>query len=269
MFPSSHFTRFLGASVGLHILFLAGIVYLAGRMSPPIEITPVSIVDLPKEVLQKLPPLARPVPPPPSPQERIVPAPRPLPAPRTGPVPAPKRFGDAPDVAVPRTAPGQPGQGKSDGTGMGTGDRSRLGSTDRGNGPLPFLSQADIDDLARKGMPAKTKGDDSVTLDTDEFKFISYNRWLKAQVEGVLKYPELAALSKIQGTLYIEFDILKDGSLGNLELLKSSGYKILDDEALRAIRRAAPFQPLPDDWHMDHYSIRAAVLFYLSEVYIR
>jgi protein TonB len=118
-------------------------------------------------------------------------------------------------------------------------------------------------------MPAKKPGDDSVTLDTDEFKFLSYNRWLKYKVESVLKYPELAAISGLQGTLYIQFDIMKNGSLDSLELIKSSGYKILDDEALRAIRATAPFQPLPDSWNMDHYTIRAAVLFYLNGAYIR
>ena len=98
---------------------------------------------------------------------------------------------------------------------------------------------------------------------------MSYNRWLKVKVESILKYPELAAQSGIQGTLYIKFDIMKDGSLGDLELLKSSGYRILDDEALRAIRASAPFQPLPDDWNMPRYSIRAAVMFYLNGAYIR
>ena len=98
---------------------------------------------------------------------------------------------------------------------------------------------------------------------------MSYNRWLKIKVESVLHYPELAAISGYQGTLYILFDIMKDGSLGRLEVLKSSGYKILDDEALRSIRDSAPFQPLPDEWNMTQYSIRAAVLFYLNSTYIR
>jgi protein TonB len=98
---------------------------------------------------------------------------------------------------------------------------------------------------------------------------MSYNRWLKVKVESVLQYPELAAISGYQGTLYILFDIMKDGSLGRLEVLKSSGYKILDDEALRAVRSSAPFQPLPDEWNMEKYSIRAAVLFYLGTGYIR
>jgi protein TonB len=256
MQPTLHFPRFVAASLGLHALFIAVVAMIAVRAAPPPSVTPVDIVNLPKDVLRKLPPLSPPVP--------AVPA-RPVPRGYS----PPKEFGTAPDIALPRTAPGlgQPegsNKGKAD-----TGTGKSAPRDDLGKGPLPFLSQADIDALARKGMPEAKPGDNSVTLDTDEFKFISYNRWLKIQVERVLKYPELAAVSGIQGTLFIKFDIMKDGSLGGLELLKSSGYKILDDEALRAIRDSAPFPPLPEQWHMDHYPIRAAVLFYLNAAYIR
>jgi len=265
---SLHFTPFIIASFGLHLLLVAAAFYVANRadLSLPM-LTPVNIVDLPQKDVAKLPPVdTRPVPPPtaPSPQQR----PLPERAPRPESVPGPKHFGSSPDIALPRTTPPQ---GLSEGSDKGTAPTGKpgIGIHEAGKGPLPFLSQADIDELARKGMPEKRPGDDSVTLDTDEFKFISYNRWLKYKVESVLRYPELAALTGLQGTLYIQFDIMKDGDLANLELIKSSGYKILDDEALRSIRATAPFQPLPDGWNMDHYTIRAAVLFYLNEAYIR
>ena len=268
MLRSQHFTPFIIASFGLHILLVAAALYGAGRadLSLPM-LTPVDIVNLPQNVVAKLPPVdTRPVPPPtaPSPQQR--PFPERVPRPES--IPGPKHFGSSPDIALPRTTPPQ---GLSDGSDKGTSPAGKpgIGLHETGKGPLPFLSQADIDELARKGMPEKRPGDNSVTLDTDEFKFISYNRWLKYKVESVLRYPELAAVSGLQGTLYIQFDIMKDGALANLELIKSSGYKILDDEALRSIRATAPFQPLPDGWKMDHYTIRAAVLFYLNEAYIR
>jgi protein TonB len=37
--------------------------------------------------------------------------------------------------------------------------------------------------------------------------------------------------------------IKPDGSLKSVEILKSSGYKTLDDAAIRIVRLAAPFQP--------------------------
>jgi len=257
MFRSLPISRFLAASLGLHLLGLVALYYLLlfTAKDTPLP-TPVNIVNLPKEVLKRLPSLERPV---------QVPVPREISKPH-GAVPAPKKFGAAQDVAVPKTSPSAPGGGQG-----GTGKGAKAGTAKPGaeKGPLPFLSQADIDELARKGMPARKPGDESVTLDTDEFKFISYNRWLKFKVESALRYPELAALSGYQGVLYIKFDILKDGSLDGLELLQSSGYKILDDEALNALRSVAPFQRLPDEWGMERYSIRAAVLFYLNSAYIR
>lgn len=257
---SLHFLRYGLVSLGLHGLLLAALYFFLGSAGPASLLPiPVRVVELPPQVTKRLPPIARPVPRPSQPSETEQPF--------RGAVPVPKKFGAAEDVKVPTTAPKQAGGGE-EGAGKGA-----KGTTMPGEGPgkstLPFLSQADIDEYARKGMPPKKPGEESVTLDTDEFKFISYNRWLKIKVESNLRYPELAAVSGYQGVLYLKFDILKDGSLGDLELLKSSGYRILDDEALKSIRAAAPFAPLPDEWGMDRYSIRAAVIFYLSTAYIR
>jgi protein TonB len=263
---SLHFIRFLIVSLALHALVIAAALFLIKPAPTEIPfVTPVRIVDLPQQAARQLPPLERPAPPsaPPPARERITPE-KPLPP---GAVPTPERFGESEDITLPKTLPpaGAP-EGAEQGGETGKPATSPLRKQP---GPLPFLSQRDIDELAKKGMPAKKPGDDSVTLDTDEFKFISYNRWLKIKVESVLKYPELAAVSGYQGTLYLRFDILKDGSLGVVEVLKSSGYRILDDEAVRAIRASAPFQPLPEEWQMERYSIRAAVLFYMNEGYVR
>ena len=278
-----HFTKFLFLSLAFHALVIAAVIVLVRPAETPLPVTtPVKIVNLPREAIRQLPPVEQPVPrqvvaEQPVPR-RVVPeqpAPRPVIPERPLPpnaVPMPKKFGKDDTVRLPKTTAqsGKP-EGSEQGTESGTAIAPVAPHTGTGAGaqPLPFVSQKEIEELARKGMPGKREGDDSVTLDTDEFKFISYNRWLKIKVESVLRYPELAAMSGYQGTLYIKFDIMKDGSLGNLELLKSSGYKILDDEALRAIRASAPFQPLPDDWRMERYSIRAAVLFYLNAAYIR
>lgn len=262
-----HFTKFIVissiVSLALHALLIAALFLIETDRSRLPASIPVEIVELPRDMVKKQPP---PVPPPkPQIPRPIIPE-KPLPP---GSVPKPERFGEGDDVTLPRTE-ATPRAGAPEGAEEGK-DKGKTPSLEKNkpSGPLPFLSQNDIDQLARKGMPAKKPGDESVTLDTDEFKFISYNRWLKVKVESEMKYPELAAISGYQGTLFIKFDILKDGSLGALELLKSSGYKILDDEALRSIRASAPFQPLPDEWQMERYSIRAAVIFYLGQGYIR
>jgi protein TonB len=268
MHPRLHFTIFITISVALHALAIAALILVKPMLPEMPLITPVTIVNLPQQEINKLPPLRQPVPvpPPPAPPapERLMPE-KPLP-PST--VPIPKKFGTSEELKLPKTVP-RTGVPEGADQGKDTGKTGTQPRSETGPGPLPFLTQNDIDELARKGMPEKRPGDNSVTLDTDEFKFMSYNRWLKVKVESMLKYPELAAISGYQGTLYVLFDIMKDGSLGRLEVLKPSGYKILDDEAIRAIRSSAPFQPLPVEWNMERYSIRAAVLFYLGTGYVR
>jgi periplasmic protein TonB len=261
-----HFTKFLIASVALHALVIAAALFLFKPSLTEIPtFTPVRIVNLPPQETKQLPPLQRP-----APVRPVPPIPQPvIPEKRLSPseVPKPKKFGESDEVKLPKTLP-RTGVREGSEEGKETGKTGTPKLHEHG-GPLPFLTQNDIDELARKGMPEKRPGDESVTLDTDEFKYMSYNRWLKIRVESVLKYPELAATSGYQGTIFIKFDILKDGSLGSVEVLKSSGFKILDDEAVRSIRSAAPFQPLPDDWGMERYSIRAAVIFYLGAGYFR
>jgi protein TonB len=249
----------------------AALFLIKPQASLPVT-TPVNIVNLPPREVKQLPPLrppapARPVPPPPSIPQSMVPE-KPLPPEA---VPMPKKFGESEEITLPKTAPpaGVPGGAEQGGEQGGATGKTGPANAEKKTERLPYVTQNYVDELARKGMPARQPGDESVTLDTDEFKFISYNRWLKVKIESMLKYPQLAAESGYQGTLYIKFDILKDGSLGGVEILKGSGYKILDDEAERAIRSSAPFQPLPDDWSMERYSIRAAVIFYMNTGYIR
>ncbi len=269
MLPRLHFTKFITLSFALHAIMIVALFLLIRPDRAPLPVSiPVDIVNLPREMVKKLPPLQKPVPRPvlpPPPTRPAVPE-KHLPP---GSVPKPEKFGGSDEVTLPKTGT-SPRTGVPEGAEQGkeTG-KTAPHEIPHQTGPLPFLSQNDIDELARKGMPAKKPGDESVTLDTDEFKFISYNRWLKIKVESELKYPELAAVSGYQGSLFIQFDILKDGSLGRFELLKSSGYKILDDEAERSIKASAPFQPLPKEWNMESYSIRAAVIFYLGQGYIR
>jgi len=264
------FTIFLIISFAFHALVIVGIILIHPQAPEMPLITPVTIVNLPRQESKQLPPLNRPTPVPPAPPvpptppvpKRFVPE-KPL---SPSAVPMPKKFGTSEELKLPKTLPRT---GVPEGAELGKETGKTGAQHNKETGPLPFLTQNDIDELARKGMPQKRPGDDSVTLDTDEFKFMSYNRWLKVKIESVLQYPELAAISGYQGTLYILFDIMKDGSVGRLEVLKSSGYKILDDEALRSVRDSARFQPLPDEWNMERYSIRAAVLFYLGAGYVR
>lgn len=84
-----------------------------------------------------------------------------------------------------------------------------------------------------------------ISLDTKDPVYLSYFNRIKQAIEQNWEYPELALRYGLQGRLSLEFSIGTNGHLEQLRIMRSSGSQLLDDEALRAIRTAAPFPPLP------------------------
>ena len=88
---------------------------------------------------------------------------------------------------------------------------------------------------------------DSVSISTQSSRFASYLHKVKRKIELVWEYPRIAGEMGISGRLFIKFTINRTGMLEKVELLKSSGASILDHEAIRAIKDAAPYPPFPKD----------------------
>lgn len=82
-----------------------------------------------------------------------------------------------------------------------------------------------------------------------EFRFASYMDAWRTKVEriGNLNYPEEAVRRGISGALLMDVAINPDGSLYSVRVLRSSGYKVLDDAATRIVKLAAPYPPLSED----------------------
>jgi protein TonB len=82
-----------------------------------------------------------------------------------------------------------------------------------------------------------------------EYRFARYvEDWrLKMERVGTLNYPEDARREKIYGSLQLTVEIRSNGSLVSVHIDRSSGYKVLDDAAIRIVHLAAPFAPFPPD----------------------
>jgi protein TonB len=84
---------------------------------------------------------------------------------------------------------------------------------------------------------------------TQEFRFAQYIEDWRVKVEriGNLNYPAQARLQKAFGSLQLSVSIRADGSIEKVEINHSSGQRILDAAALRIVKLAAPYSPLPPD----------------------
>jgi protein TonB len=85
----------------------------------------------------------------------------------------------------------------------------------------------------------------STKSSVDAFYLNSWRR--KIETIGNLNYPQEARKRKIYGDLRLLVSIFPDGALKEVELLQSSGHRVLDDAAVRIVRLAAPFAPFPDE----------------------
>ncbi len=73
----------------------------------------------------------------------------------------------------------------------------------------------------------------------------SYFARIKRQIEMVWDYPYEAQREGITGQLTLRFQISRDGNLMNVKLINGSGYNVLDEAALQAVKSAAPYYPFP------------------------
>lgn len=74
------------------------------------------------------------------------------------------------------------------------------------------------------------------------------NKWTqKVEVMGNKHFPQTAIDQRIFGKLRLSVLVNSDGSVEKVEILKPSGYPILDQAALQTIRLAAPFEPFPPE----------------------
>ena len=88
---------------------------------------------------------------------------------------------------------------------------------------------------------------------TQEYRFATYVEAWRQKVEkiGNLNYPEAAKDQKLYGQLRMTVTIKADGTIEDININQSSGYKILDDAAMRIVRLAEPYAPFPEDIRRD------------------
>lgn len=98
----------------------------------------------------------------------------------------------------------------------------------------------------------------TISLDSREEHFVDYLGRLKRRVQRVWEYPEEAVKHGIGGELFIVFTLNKAGSLTYIRLVRSSGFPILDEEALRAVKLAAPFDSFSPEMGDEPLNISAS-----------
>ncbi len=69
---------------------------------------------------------------------------------------------------------------------------------------------------------------------------------ISTAIEKAKTYPLLARRRGMEGTVYVGFRISSSGEPQDIEIIKSSGYNILDKATLKVVRKAAPYPHIED-----------------------
>lgn len=192
---------------------------------------PAAAPRLPPPPVKEKPPepppvIARIVPQPEAPPEvRVPPQPEPKPEPKPPPAPEPRVEAPPPPVAPPRPEP-----------------------------PLAAVEPAVK--AAAPAPPAPTAPDPGLLK--------AYGNVLAQAIGQRKNYPRLARMRNWQGTTELRLQIGTDGKLRDLTVTHSSGYDLLDQQAIAMVKQTLPLPQLPATLRGTEVAVTVPVVFKLE-----
>ena len=84
---------------------------------------------------------------------------------------------------------------------------------------------------------------------------------IRKLIELAKQYPRMARMRGLEGTSFVTFKITVEGSVEEVGIERSSSYQILDEAAIRTVRRAAPFPSFPSDLNAKQLQLSIPLIF--------
>jgi protein TonB len=118
------------------------------------------------------------------------------------------------------------------------------------NQELAHLASRDEDRTSVFGNRPRRK---AISSSTREYKYATYLEAWRRKVEqvGNLNYPEEARRKHLYGNLILRVAVRADGSVEQIQVLRSSGFPVLDQAATKIVELSAPFAQFPPDIKAD------------------
>ena len=121
--------------------------------------------------------------------------------------------------------------------------------------PLPEATSLEIASLKAKldqqqqeysKLPRVLRITSASTKAADHAAYLRY--WIdRIEMVGNNNYPEEARQKSLYGDLRLAVTLLPNGAVDSVEVLLSSGQRVLDQAAIRTVRLASPFAPFPSE----------------------
>ena len=195
-------------------------------------------------------------------------------APFSGPLPV-TQSGVAPTEMLPAAPAQQTASGPHLITTTGRADATVAQQRDARAEPQPQEQVAPIPVQKRLEMARLTqelRDDQEAYAKRPRRKFVSANTrsvadaayqvaWVhRIERIGNLNYPDAARRRHLRGDVVLSVTIAADGQVCDASVYTSSGYRVLDDAAIRIVHLAAPFPPIPHEKDAQGHRITELVI---------
>lgn len=121
-----------------------------------------------------------------------------------------------------------------------------------------------IEEVALKKMELESVKEKVKILNPANEAMLRYQDMVKQRIEEVRKYPSWAKRQEIEGEVYINFIVLSNGLSRDIKIIRSSGSKILDEEAVETVKRASPFPSIPKEISNSWVQMEVFIVFRLK-----
>ena len=124
--------------------------------------------------------------------------------------------------------------------------------------PLPSFDAPGVFERGPE-RPGEGRGDGEGgkyrSIESFGLKHVSYLLGMQRKIQLVFTIPPFVPDHGAVGVPIVGFTVRRNGALAEARLLRSSGYPVVDQALIKAVRRAAPYHPFPDDMPDQEISI--------------
>jgi protein TonB len=128
---------------------------------------------------------------------------------------------------------------------------------------------ARLEDSYRRRFERDIAEGDTRFLNTDDIQFGSFLRRFENSVYGVWRYPQEAAQKGIEGITPVKITFNRRGEIVHMQLLESSGAKVLDEEVFRTLKLIGPVGGFPKGYDKDEFNLIAFFQYGMSRKSLR
>lgn len=125
-------------------------------------------------------------------------------------------------------------------------------------------SMSQMEQSYRKRFESDIAEGDTNFLNTEDIQFGSFLRRFETAVYGAWRYPPEAARLGVEGITPVRITFNRKGEIENIQILESSGSRILDEEVIRALHALGPIGSFPRNYTKDQFHLIAFFQYNIS-----